>query len=405
MAASRRSDAAAPALTMRANRPFDDRLATTLLVCVVYPVGPAATILMPMIVGGLIDGRGLSEQQAANVASLEGLGLVVASVLAAAWIRKVSWVRALLASILAYAALNAASAALDAYPALLATRFLAGVAGGNLFAVTVAALGDNRAPDRAFGLAQAVQGVMMLAAFFAAPRLLAAGNVGALYWMLGAGALAMLPVLRWFPVAGRTRAPAAARAGETRHAALIWLGLVASVVFFVNVFGFWAFVERIGQSAGLPAETIGLALGVSQVMAIAGALAAAWASDRYGRYLPLLAVLAGQWLALFAVHGRFGPVAYFVSTGAFQALFIVGVSYQMGAIAELDVRGRFLVMMTAAQGLGAALGPPLAAALIGPGEDYGGIVRMAALACLASTLAFLFVVYRSRNAGRAAGSA
>jgi MFS family permease len=390
---------------MRANRPFDDGLATTLLVCFVYPVGPAATILMPMIVGGLVDGRGLSEQQAANVASLEGLGLVVASVLAAAWIRKVSWVRALLASILAYAALNAASAGLETYAPLLAIRFLAGVAGGNLFAVTVAALGDNREPDRAFGLAQAVQGVMMLAAFFAAPHLLAAGKVGALYWMLGAGALAMLPALLWFPAAGRAPARVDAGPGGTGNVALIWLGLVASVVFFVNVFGFWAFVERIGQSAGLPADTIGLALGVSQGMAIAGALAAAWASDRHGRYLPLLAVLAGQWLALFAVHGRFGAVGYFFSTGVFQALFIVGVSYQMGAIAALDVRGRFLVMMTAAQGLGAALGPPLAAALIGAGEDYRGIVRMAALACLASTLAFLFVVYRSREGGRAAGSA
>ena len=92
-------------------------------------------------------------------------------------------------------------------------------------------------------------------------------------------------------------------------------------------------------------------------------------------------------------------MTFFLSTGAFQALFIVGVSYQMGAIAELDVRGRFLVMMTAAQGLGAAFGPALAAGLIRDGNDYSGIMQMAAVLCLVSTLLFLFIIYRGRKAG------
>ncbi len=379
-----------------AGRGFDDGLATTLLVCVVYPVGPAATILMPMIVGGFIDGYGYSEQQAGNIAALEGLGLVVASFAATAWIRRVSWVRAVLAGILAYAGLNLASAPVTDYGTLAALRFCAGIAGGNLFAVTVAALGDNRAPDRAFGLAQAMQGVLMLAAFLAAPVLLARWQVGAIYVMLAGAALLMLPLLLRFPASGRTRTmPAALGAPAAAHGALIWLGLAASVLYFVSVFGFWGFVERIGQAAGLPAETIGLALGVSQVTAIVGALGAAAASDRFGRYLPLLLVWLGQSAALWAVTGEFGASAFFFSTGAFQALFIVAVSYQMGAIAALDTRGRFLVMMTAAQGLGAAIGPAAAAALIGAGQDYGGVVIMAAALCLASTLAFLFVIRRS----------
>ena len=383
---------------MQVTRRFDDRLAATLLICVVYPIGPAATILMPMIVGGLIDNYQFNEQQAGNIASLEGLGLVVASVLAALWIRKVSWVTALAVAFVCYAMLNVVSANLDGYAPLLVLRFLTGFAGGSLFAVTVAALGDNREPDRAFGLAQAVQGVMMLAAFLAAPWLMQAGSVGALYYMLAAASVLMMLTLRWFPAQGRSRVHAGpASAPGASHAGLIWLGLFASVLFFVNVFGFWAFVERMGQAVRLSAETIGLALGVSQVAAIGGALAAAWASDRYGRYLPLLVVLAGQVLAVFALIGTFGAAAFFVSTGLFQALFIVAVSYQMGAIAKLDTRGRFLVMMTGAQGLGAAIGPAVAAALIGAGNDYDGVIGMAALFCVVSTLLFLFIVWRSRN--------
>jgi predicted MFS family arabinose efflux permease len=371
-----------------------------LLSCLLYPVGPAAIILMPMIVGGLIDSHGFSEQQAGNIAALEGLGLVFASMLAAAWIRRVSWVKALLVAFLAYAALNILSANIEAYVPLLVLRCLSGLAGGSVMAVTVAALGDQREPDRAFGLAQAVQGVMMLGGFLAAPWLVQRWGVSAIYYMLAGASLLMTLTLPRFPVAGRVRAAATREnALQAGHTGLIWLGLFASVLFFVNVFGFWAFVERIGQAGGLPAQTIALALGISQVVAIAGALAAAWASDRYGRYLPLLIVLFGQAAALFAVLGDFGAATFFVSTGLFQALFIIGVSYQMGAIARLDIHGRYLVTMTAAQGLGSALGPALAATLIREGGDYSLIMPMAALLCLFGTLMFLFIVWRSAQMG------
>ncbi len=383
---------------MRANSEFDHGLSATLIICIVYPLGPAAIILMPMIVGGLIDGYGFTEQQAANIASLEGLGIVVASLLAAFWIRQVSWVRVLSFAFLLYALLNIVSANLGAYGPLLVLRFLTGLAGGSLFAVTVAALGDNREPDRAFGLAQAAQGIMMLAAFLAAPVLLELWGVRALYYMLGAASVLVMPALLRFPVRGRHLASSASSDEQSEsNTLLIWLGLFASVIFFVNVFGFWAFVERIGQAAQLPANTIGLALGISQIMAIVGALAAALASDRYGRYLPLLVVLIGQTIALYVLIGDFGPVTYFISIGAFQALFIVAVSYQMGAIAKLDVNGQFLVIMTGAQGLGAAIGPAVAAALITEKGDYAGIMLMAALFCFVSTLLFFFIIYRSRS--------
>ena len=383
---------------MRATNSFDDSLSTTLVICIVYPLGPAAIILMPMIVGGFIDSYGFTEQQAASILSLYGLGLVFASAFAAVWLRKFSWVSVLFFVLLLYTILNVVSANLDEFTPLLVTSFLTGLAGGSLFAVTVAALGDNREPDRAFGLAQGVQGAMMLVAFAAAPYLLQAWNVSALYYMLAAMSILVMLTLFRFPAQGLNRTASTGHNGhEANNTPLIWLGLIASIIFFVNVFGFWAFIERIGQAAQLPTNTIGLALGISQIMAIVGGLAAALASDRYGRYLPLLIVLIGQSMALFALIGKFGSVTFFLSTGVFQALFIVAVSYQMGAIAHLDIKGRYLVLMTAAQALGAAIGPSVAAAMIREGNDYSGIILMAALFCLIGTLLFLFIVYRSRT--------
>ncbi|MGB5104189.1 MAG: hypothetical protein WBO04_12865, partial [Steroidobacteraceae bacterium] len=93
-------------------------MSTTFLVSTVYPLGPAAIILMPMLVGGVIDDFGFSEQQAGYIASLEGMGLVIASLLAALWIRKVSWTIVLATGLIATALLNILSANLTEFAPL-----------------------------------------------------------------------------------------------------------------------------------------------------------------------------------------------------------------------------------------------------------------------------------------------
>lgn len=384
---------------MSINNKYDDSLPATLLISIVYPLGPAAVILMPMIVGGVIESYGFSEQQAGTIASMEGMGLVIASVLASLWIRKVSWTKALLASFLLTALLNLISSTLSEYTPLLIARFATGIAEGTMFAVTVAALGDNRHPDRAFGIAQAVQGVMMFVFFTSAPYLMQNWGVSGLFYMLAGACIVMMLALPRFPSQGvdHTQLAAEHEDDSQGNTFLIWLGLFASVIFFISVFGFWGFIERIGQAAGLPANTIGLALGAAQIIAIGGAMTAAWASDRFGRNLPLLVVLVGQALVLWILIGQFTSTTFFITAGIFQALFMMGVSYQMGAIAKIDLKGKYLVLMTAAQGLGAAFGPALAASVIGEGQDYSGINLMAGLCLLASILIFLFIIYRSRN--------
>lgn len=362
-----------------------------------YPLGPAALILMPMLVGGLIDGRGISEQQAGYIAAAEGMGLVAASLVAALWVRRISWVNVLVAGCVVTAALNLVSAITGSYQWLLPLRFLAGISGGTIFALTVAALGDSRHPDRAFGIAQVVQGVLMFFAFAAAPSILEHWTVAGLYVMLAAAAIAMLLAVPQFPTEGARRIEAEAGDGSVAdHAALIWAGLVASFLFFASVFGFWAYIERVGQAAGLSIESIGLALGASQFAAIVGAGAAAVASTRFGRAAPLLLALCGQLLVLWLLVGRFSSPVFFVGAGLFQALFVLANSYQLGVISKIDAKGRALVLVTGFQGLGSAVGPGIAASLI-DGGNYVPINQASALACLAGIAVFLFIIQRTRH--------
>ncbi len=353
---------------------------------------------MPMLVGGVIDDFGFSEQQAGYIASLEGMGLVIASLLAALWIRKVSWTIVLATGLIATALLNILSANLTEFAPLSMVRFLAGFTAGSIFAVTVAALGDNKHPDQAFGIAQVVQGAMMFLAFAGTPYILAQWTVSGLYYMLAAASVLMLPTLSRYPSQGAQKIAASGAGGKTPgYAALIWLGLIASFLFFSNIFGFWTYIERVGQAAGLATRTIGLALGVSQFAGIVGAGAAAIASDRYGRAAPLALALLGQMLVLWLLLGHFTSLTFYLGAGLFQALFMLANSYQLGVIAKIDIKGNFLVLVTGFQGLGAAAGPAIAASMIDNG-DYSRINQMAALFCFISILMFFFIIYRTRHA-------
>lgn len=375
---------------------FSHGLPMILLISILYPLGPAAVILAPLIVGGVIDEYGFTDAQAGLIASMDGLGLVIGLLAGALWVRKVSWPRMLFLGLAAYAAANALSATTGTAGALVAMRLLCGFCGGSVFAIINAALGDNRQPDRAFGIAQAVQGVMMFAAFASVPLMAEGRLVNSLFFMLaGASVVLMLCVLR-FPHKGVARTAAGpGAAGQAGRLGLIWIGLAGGLLYYASVFGFWAWIERVGVNAGLAGGAVEFALSVSQIAAVAGGIAAGLAGDRFGRVAPLACAAAGQLLVLWLLLGQFSAATYLIGACLYQGLYIIATSYLLGVIARLDQSGRYVVVMNGVLGIGASLGPSIAAALIRPG-DYSGL-NFAAAAGIALTLAlFLFVIHRSR---------
>ena len=367
-------------------------LGQTTLISAIYPVGPAAIILMPLIVGGLVDSYGFSEQQAGAIATAEGIGLVLGLLTAAFWVRSVNWRIALLAGLAVYAALNFGSSLIEGYTGILALRFLSGFVGGGVFAIIVAALGDNREPDRAFGIAQAVQGLVMGLLFAGAPILMAASGINTLFYLMAGLAVVTMVFLPRFPRRGvsnyGTEFPEKVDPSSGPVPIAMYFGLFGGFVYYLAVFGFWGFIERMGMQAGLEDSTVGYALGISQLAAIFGALLAAGAAQRFGRFLPLLIALLGQLWVLWILVGQFSSWSFYVGACAYQGLYVMATSYQLGVIAQLDSKGKFIVVMTALQGLGAALGPSIAAALINDG-DYSGINAASAVALVLSLGLFL----------------
>ena len=377
-------------------------LGQTTLISAIYPVGPAAIILMPLIVGGLVDSYGFSEQQAGAIATAEGIGLVLGLLTAALWVRSVTWRIALLAGLSVYAALNFGSSLAEGHTGILALRFLSGFVGGGVFAIIVAALGDNREPDRAFGIAQAVQGLVMGLLFAGAPSLMEVSGVNTIFYLMAGLAVITMVFLPRFPRRGIISSASSflekADPPSGPVPIALYFGLFGGFLYYLAVFGFWGFIERMGMQAGLEDSTIGYALGISQLAAIFGALLAAGAAQRFGRFLPLLIALLGQLCVLWVLVGQFSSWSFYAGACAYQGLYVMATSYQLGVIAHLDSKGQFIVAMTALQGLGAALGPSIAAGLINDG-DYSRI-NAASTVALVLSLGLFLVLARAQKDGK-----
>ena len=120
----------------------------------------------------------------------------------------------------------------------------------------------------------------------------------------------------------------------------------------------------------------------------AGSVIAMVLGTRFGRRWTLLAGMALMVAAILSLSWS--------ETYSLYAIGIVGLGftvgfvlpYQMGTLAALDTEGRFVVLITAAQGIGSAAGPALGGAAV----DAGGLQSLLIAAAVALVLgAFLFL--------------
>jgi predicted MFS family arabinose efflux permease len=141
--------------------------------------------------------------------------------------------------------------------------------------------------------------------------------------------------------------------------------LVVSAVFLTQLGqgAFWSMEEFYGRAAGFDDHGIGIILAISTLILLLGAMGAAWAGERYGRFTTLFGLLSANAAAMFlastvAVHW------VYVAANVVQAVTNLScVIYQLGLAARMDRLGRTVAASTALVTLGNGVGPALAATL------------------------------------------
>lgn len=346
--------------------------------------GIAAFSILPVMIGTIADTQALNASQAGFIAAADLCGFALASLLAGIWTRGFDGRRVAAVGLLVALIGNVLSLHTPRFELLLVVRLLSGLGGGLAYSVAMSTLARSARPDRDFGLMVAAQITYQVVALFTLPRLVTAYGSDAIFLALAATVCASFLALLSKGLVMRSTEPTA---HPVSHSAAAWLGVAAMALFSLNLGALWTYVERIGVGIGLSSPQTGTILAMALALSILGALGASWLGDRWGRRAPLVLASVAQLVSLVLLM-RTDTTSYSIGAVVYSLAWAFAVPYLYSLVASLDASGRLIVLSPAAQAVGAALGPAVAASLL-DGAAYAPVSAVAAVALVGSMLCLI----------------
>jgi predicted MFS family arabinose efflux permease len=365
------------------------------LIAIVYlaVVGPCVFILQPGFVQGLVEFIGLTEQQAGFIASAEMFGLATTTVLLSFVSSRVAWRNVVTICIFVCVLGNLASLGQSDFNTLAAIRYITGLGSGGIISLTFTMMGLTERSDRNFGYI--VVWVLTYGAFglLLMPKAYVIVGMNGVFVFFAAFCALGLAFVRHLPDSGDH----VETTGESVHYSPALKGTTLAAILSYNIaIGIvWAYLFLVGLEAGMPVQAVANALTVSQFLGIAGAFLAVLFEVRLGRLLPLAIGIIGGAASVYYLVGDIGGAEYWIGVCGFNFLWNLSMPYLLATLADFDLKGRMVVHGVSMQFIGYAVGPAIAARLLGFG--YDAINTTAAILFVAAALLLLPGVMAQRE--------
>ena len=356
-------------------------------------IAVASFLILPVLVGETVHSLGFNEKQAGLFASIVMLGSTLSAALAAIWVRRVDWHKALLLMLAGLMIGNTVSIFADQFVPFLISQFLVGFCGGAAYSLALTALSDGDRPERNFGFSLAAQVSFQVIGLVAGPYLAALAGIDALLFSLVVLDLVALSLLRWFPANSKVAVSNRERTGLLKPAPLLALG--GCFFFFFNVGCYWTYIELIGEAAGIDKQQIGLSLAGGVSLGIAGALFASWCGDRFGQLRPLAIGAIGTVIAVVFLGDGLTALTLFLTVALYNFVWNYSLAFQYAAVNDLDSSGRGIAAAPAFHGAGGAAGPAVAAYMISSDSFIAVNYLVAGSVLISLTLFILAYIFKS----------
>jgi len=334
-------------------------------------VAPEVFAIQPGFVQGMVHYMHFSEQNAGDIASAEMWGMAITSALLIFLVSRVDWRNALRLSLAIMVVANVASVFADDALTFGVWRFIAGLGAGGVASLTFATAGLTDRPDRNIAciiMSVLLYGGIVMLVLPSAFQMI--GMTGVLFFLAAFPASALLLVHR-LPRSGKEQVVV-----EQEAVDLSWrykgMAVMSVFLFFLAQGIVWVYLFVIGTYGGATEQQVANALAACAFAGVAGSFTAVVLDRSAGRIAPLTLGIVGTFLPLFFLFGHMGILVYTIAVCAFSYFVCVVQPYYLGAAASFDRTGQMVVLAVAAQNLGLANGPWIAARLITPG-DYSSI--------------------------------
>jgi len=373
-------------------------------------IGWAVFMGLPILVGALVDFRGFTEEQVGYLASADLGGMFISSIIVFLYIGRMD--RRLWVTIGIGVAIVADVFAIYTYDfwSMMGVRIAAGIGAGFCYSIALANLAATNDTARNFSFLVFVFVSVNFLELYSLEVISDHWGVSGIFVTFIIFNLICLVALPFLPhgkisdehlhskseaeyaVAGGAAVEEARAAPRAFNLALLGtLCLAAIACFYIMIGAFWAYIERMGVTAGFNDNFIAAALSITTLLSVVGCLVAYKVSRKQGQSKPLLA--APVLIAVVLVWLGLNTVAFtFVAVLMIYQLLWNGVDiFQLGTISIIDHSGRFIALVPAAQGLGQTIGPSLAGYMVGHGFGYGAIMNLCATAAIGTSLIYAFV--------------
>lgn len=354
------------------DKPIDVNSSTTLIAAIYMAViGPEVFIVQPGFVQGMVEYLGFSEKAAGDISSAEMWGIALTTVVMTFFSHRFNWRHVFIVSLLIMVMGNIAS--LFAQTPLLfgIWRFVVGLGAGGLISLSFTVVGLTSKADRNFGY------LIMWVLIYGAIVLLAMPTAYKLVGMNGVIIfLALFPAtglffVRFLPQSGEEHIQVEKDAVDL-PVRLKYLALLAMFCYFLAQGVVWAYLFLIGLSGGGTEQEVANGLTASQFFGVAGAFTAAMLGSKLGRLGPLSVGIIGTFVPLFFLFGAMGALVYGIAVCLYNYFWNISHPFLLAAMASFDRSGRLVVYAVAAQMLGLANGPWIAARVIS-NDDYSNV--------------------------------
>ena len=382
---------------------FDDWRSLTIGIYMAL-AGYAVMVGLPVISTSWVDNLGFSEIQVGRVASADLFGLAIGAIIAYFVVARYD--RRLLTLISAVVAIVANLLCIwyQNYEVTLVLRLVAGIGAGVFTGIAVATIGGHSRPAFAFG--------MELFAFAGSQgaelKFLPYLTIEGMYFAFAAAFAVGVVFISWLPRRPTDSAldvevdiaePDGDHHIEHRHvpAYVPWLVLTAVAFTYINIGGYWAYVELATVGSEAAPEWVADMLVYTSIFSVIGCLFAVLLSNRFGLARPLLVTLIFQAsIVVMLVFGITNASVAF-SMFAFNFCWIFVDIYQAATIANVDRSGRYVALLPAAQGIGNGIGPAMASMVLAWGLGYNGVFIMCASASIVAMLVYLYMYLMLRK--------
>lgn len=365
----------------------------TIALLIVGVVSSFVLLILPVLVGGIVDQFGWGDREIGWLASADMGGSALASMIALMSITRIDWKKSAYIAVCFAIAGNIASIYAIDFASLMAARIATGFSNGFILAIAFTGLCHSSNPDRFFGVYVFSQLTLQAILLSTLPSLLNSWGVTAIYLTLvTASALSSL-LIRFFPDKPGT-APRDDLATNDPAPLRGWAicALAAQAIYFLAPGAVWSYFEPIGAAFELDIGQVGRALGLASLAGIVGSATVIALGVRFDRLLCMALGTALSITAVVLLIDGSGFIPYLTAAAIFNFAWNYTFPYQMGVLAQFDRQGSVAIPALIVQLVGLAIGPMLASFLL-IGDGYGTIL-WTCVSCYALSLTMFYFASR-----------